>query len=70
MTDAECFSLLEILRTIHARGSTIVWVEHVVHALKSLATRLVALYSGTILADGAPDAVLADERVMDVYLGA
>lgn len=70
LTDAECFSLLDILRTIHARGSTIIWVEHVVHALKSLATRLVALYSGTILADGAPEAVLADERVVDIYLGA
>ncbi len=70
LTDGECIALLDILRAIHAAGTTIVWVEHVIHALKSLATRLAVLYGGVILAEGEPDAVLNDSRVREVYLGA
>jgi branched-chain amino acid transport system ATP-binding protein len=70
LTDAECGSLLDILSTIHARGATIIWVEHVIHALKKIATRLAVLYGGSILAEGSPDAILDDARVKEVYLGA
>ena len=70
LTDGECEQLLAILSQIHAQGATIVWVEHVIHALRKSATRLAVLYSGSILAQGAPDAILADERVREVYLGA
>jgi branched-chain amino acid transport system ATP-binding protein len=69
LTDAECDTLLGMLGDIHARGVTIVWVEHVIHALKRIATRLAVLHSGAILLEGEPDAVLADERVKEVYLG-
>ncbi len=70
LTDAECDDLLTILSAIHAEGATIVWVEHVIHALKRIATRLAVLHFGAIICEGAPDAVLADERVREVYLGA
>ncbi len=69
LTDAECDTLLGMLGAIHARGVTIVWVEHVIHALKRIATRLAVLHSGAILVEGEPDAVLADDRVKEVYLG-
>jgi branched-chain amino acid transport system ATP-binding protein len=69
LTDAECDTLLGMLSVIHARGVTIVWVEHVIHALKRIATRLAVLHSGAILVEGEPDAVLADDRVKEVYLG-
>jgi branched-chain amino acid transport system ATP-binding protein len=70
LTDAECDDLLAILSAIHAQGSTIVWVEHVIHALKRIASRLAVLHFGAIICEGAPQAVLADERVREVYLGA
>ena len=70
LTDSECDSLLRVLAEIHAQGATIVWVEHVIHALKRIATRLALLYSGVILVEGRPDDLLADERVKEVYLGA
>ncbi len=70
LTDAECDDLLAILSAIHAQGATIVWVEHVIHALKRIASRLAVLHFGAILCEGPPDAVLADERVREVYLGA
>jgi len=70
LTDAECDDLLAILSAIHAEGATIVWVEHVIHALKHIASRLAVLHFGAIICEGEPDAVLADERVREVYLGA
>jgi branched-chain amino acid transport system ATP-binding protein len=47
----------------------VVWIEHVIHALRRIASRIAVLYGGSIIANGAPDAVLADTRVKQVYLG-
>ena len=69
LTEAECNTLLEILGVLHSQGATIVWVEHVIHALIKLAGRLAVLYSGSFLASGTPQEVLADKRVKDIYLG-
>jgi branched-chain amino acid transport system ATP-binding protein len=70
LTEGECDALLSILAQVHARGVTIVWVEHVLHALKRLATRLAVLYGGKIIAEGTPEAILNDPRVKEIYLGA
>jgi branched-chain amino acid transport system ATP-binding protein len=70
LTEGECDALLSILAQVHARGVTIVWVEHVLHALKRLATRLTVLYGGKIIAQGRPEAILSDPRVKEIYLGA
>ncbi|MBV8397720.1 MAG: hypothetical protein JOZ17_03140 [Acetobacteraceae bacterium] len=47
----------------------VVWIEHVIQVLRRVATRIAVLHGGGVLAEGAPDAVLADPRVQDVYLG-
>lgn len=70
LTDQECGALLEILETIKNKGVTIIWIEHVVHALMRVATRLVVLADGQLIANGEPAAVMADKRVRDLYLGA
>lgn len=69
LTDSECEPLLEIIRRVHAQGTTVVWIEHVLHALRKVATRLAVLYGGAILVSGTPDEVLVDARVREVYLG-
>ncbi|MGH6990710.1 MAG: ABC transporter ATP-binding protein [Stellaceae bacterium] len=70
LTEAECDVVLDIVRDTHAHhGTTVVWIEHVIQALRRIATRMVVLYGGGVIADDAPDAVLADERVRAVYLG-
>ena len=51
------------------RGLTIVWIEHVVHALLRVAERLICLAAGRIIADGEPQAVMSDRAVIDAYLG-
>jgi branched-chain amino acid transport system ATP-binding protein len=69
LTEYECGELVKTIREIHARGTTIVWIEHIVHALLSIASRLIVMNFGQILAQGAPREVMADARVREVYMG-
>lgn len=69
LTERECQSLLSAIRDVHQSGVTIVWIEHVVHALLSVAQRLVVLNFGKLIADGAPDDVMRSKDVKSVYLG-
>jgi len=69
LTDAEMHQLLELIVTIHQSGVTVLWIEHLVHALVSAADRLVVLASGAVICDGDPKAVMADQVVRDTYLG-
>lgn len=70
LTDRECQSLLSAVRDVHGSGVTIVWIEHVVHALLSVAQRLVVVNFGRKIAEGDPAQVLASHEVQSVYLGA
>jgi branched-chain amino acid transport system ATP-binding protein len=69
LTEFECGELVNTIKEIHARGTTIVWIEHIVHALVSVASRLIVMNFGQILAQGDPRAVMADARVREVYMG-
>jgi len=69
LTESECASLLSGIRDVHAAGVTIVWIEHVVHALLSVAQRLVVMNFGKLIADGTPHDVMASREVKNVYLG-
>ena len=69
LTDAEVHQLLELVVAIHQRGVTVLWIEHLVHALVSAADRLVVLAEGSILGDGSPGLVVQNQQVREVYLG-
>ncbi|HXQ53854.1 MAG TPA: ABC transporter ATP-binding protein [Stellaceae bacterium] len=69
LTEHESRELVETIRAIHASGTTIVWIEHIVHALVSIASRLMVMNFGRVLAEGEPHAVMADARVQEVYMG-
>jgi branched-chain amino acid transport system ATP-binding protein len=69
LTEQECGELVRTIKEIHARGTTIVWIEHIVHALISVASRLIVMNFGQILAQGEPRDVMADARVREVYMG-
>ena len=69
LTDSEVHQLLELVVAIHQRGVTVVWIEHLVHALVSAADRLVVLAEGSILGDGSPGLVVQNQQVREVYLG-
>jgi len=58
-----------VIRAISARGVTIVLIEHVMQAVMSLAEHVFVLAEGSIIAQGAPQAIAADKRVIEAYLG-
>jgi urea transport system ATP-binding protein len=68
MTDAESAETADLLRRINETHSVIV-VEHDMHFVRSLGVKVTVLHEGSVLAEGDLEAVSADERVVDVYLG-
>jgi len=69
LTEAECKSLVETIHAIHASGITIVWIEHVLHALNAVVQRLLVLNFGKVVNIGAPDDIMASSAVREIYLG-
>ena len=69
LTEAECHELVETIRTIHAGGVSIVWIEHVVHALLAVVQRLVVLDFGRVVAQGVPSEVMRSSEVQTIYMG-
>jgi branched-chain amino acid transport system ATP-binding protein len=69
LTEHEAAVLVDELRRIKAEGMTMIWIEHVVHALLSIADRLFVINFGQKLAEGEPEAVMKDAEVRRVYMG-
>lgn len=60
---------LELVREINRSGISIIFIEHVMKAVVALCHRVVVLNQGELLAEGAPEAVMANEKVITAYLG-
>jgi len=69
LTEHEAKELVDELKRIKAAGVTMIWIEHVVHALLAIADRLFVINFGQMLAEGEPHAVMADPQVRRVYMG-
>ena len=69
LTEHEARELVDELARIKAAGITMVWIEHVVHALMAIADRLFVINFGQPIAQGVPHAVMANQEVQRVYLG-
>jgi branched-chain amino acid transport system ATP-binding protein len=69
LTDAECHSLIELILSIKSAGVTIIWIEHVLHALLKVVDRVMVLDFGQKIAEGAPDTIMRSPEVAAIYLG-
>ena len=70
LTPTETVAAIELIEQVHAQGITIVLVEHVMQVVMSLCPRLVVLDFGKLIFQGTPEDAVADQAVLDAYLGA
>ena len=69
LVEHETAALVELVKQVRASGVSIVWIEHIVHALVAVVGRLVVLNFGKLIAEGEPAEVLASPQVREIYLG-
>jgi branched-chain amino acid transport system ATP-binding protein len=69
LNPSEVRDMVPVIRTIRDGGVTIVMIEHVMQAVMSLAEQVFVLAEGRMIAMGAPQAIAADPRVIEAYLG-
>lgn len=69
LTDEEGKALVGLIRRIRDRGVTIVWIEHVLHAVLAVADRIMVLNFGEKIAEGKPQDVVNSAEVRRVYMG-
>ena len=69
LTESECISLVQTIKDIHAQGVSIIWIEHVVHALMVVVDRLIVIDFGKKIAEGPPKEIMASSEVQEIYLG-
>ena len=69
LTEHECGALVALIKAVRAGGVSIVWIEHVVHALLATVDRLAVLHGGRFIAQGDPHTVIKSPQVAEIYMG-
>jgi branched-chain amino acid transport system ATP-binding protein len=69
LTEHECAALVALIKEVRASGVSIIWIEHVVHALVATVDRLLVLHGGGFIAQGEPETVIRSPAVREIYMG-
>jgi branched-chain amino acid transport system ATP-binding protein len=69
LVEHECAELVALIKDVRATGVSIIWIEHVVHALLASVDRLVVLHGGGFIASGDPHTVIQSPQVQEIYMG-
>ena len=65
----EIGEMIALIRALHAEGLGVIIIEHIMAAMMRLAQRIVVLHHGEKIAEGPPESIARDPRVVDAYLG-
>jgi branched-chain amino acid transport system ATP-binding protein len=69
LTPSELDDMMDIIRSIRDRGITIIVVEHIMRVIQGICDRVMVIEYGTEIAEGTPEEVLNNPRVIEAYLG-
>jgi branched-chain amino acid transport system ATP-binding protein len=69
LTEHESAVLVALIKQVRASGVSIIWIEHVVHALLAIVDRLLVLHGGRFIADGKPHSIIRNPQVAEIYMG-
>ena len=69
LTEPEIQELIETISFIRSENISVIWIEHIVHALMSVVDRLIVINFGKKLEDGDPETVIKSPEVQEVYMG-
>jgi branched-chain amino acid transport system ATP-binding protein len=69
LTEHECAALVTLIKEVRRGGVSVVWIEHVVHALLATVDRLLVLHGGKFIAAGDPHEVIRSPQVAEIYMG-
>ena len=69
LTEGEVEILIDTIKDLHGEGISIIWIEHIVHALLAVVQRIVAISFGRNLIEGDPNEVMCSDEVQACYMG-
>jgi branched-chain amino acid transport system ATP-binding protein len=69
LVEHETAALVDLINDVRGTGVSIIWIEHVVHALIAVVDRLVVLHGGALIAEGDPTEVIRRPQVSEIYMG-
>jgi branched-chain amino acid transport system ATP-binding protein len=69
LNPTETVAAMELVRRIRAQGISVIMVEHIMQAVLGVSDRVVVLNAGQKIAEGPPEAVVANPAVIEAYLG-
>ena len=69
LSESECEILVTLIKRIRETGVSIIWIEHIVHALLAVVDRIVVLAGGTFIANDEPHLAIQNPKVTEIYMG-